>query len=60
MEWMTNKFFIRLFLWLIIVTIIMKLCGIDYISDALVLGMMGYVIRLIGLNNVEKKWKAKS
>jgi len=60
MEWMTNKFFIRLFLWLIIVTIIMKLCGIDYISDALVLGMMGYVIGLIGLNNVEKKWKAKS
>ena len=57
MEWMTNKFFIRLFLWLIIVTIILKLCGIDYISDALVLGMMGYVIGLIGLNNVEKKWK---
>jgi len=59
MEWMTNKFFIRLFLWLIIVTIILKLCGIDYISDALVLGMMGYVIGLIGLNNVEKKWKTK-
>ena len=59
MEWMTNKFFIRLFLWLIIVTIILKLCGIDYISDALVLGMMGYIIGLIGLNNVEKKWKTK-
>jgi len=59
MEWMSNKFFIRLFLWLIIVTIIMKLCGIDYISDALVLGMMGYIIGLIGLNNVEKKWKTK-
>jgi len=57
MEWMTNKFFIRLFLWLIIVTIVLKLCDIDYISDALVLGMMGYVIGLIGLNNVEKKWK---
>ncbi len=57
MEWMSNKFFIRLFLWLIIVTIIMKLCGINYISDALVLGMMGYVIGLIGMNNVEKKWK---
>lgn len=60
MEWMTNKFFIRLFLWLIILTIIIKLCGIDYISDALVLGMMGYVVGLIGLNNVEKKWKTKS
>ena len=59
MEWMTNKFFIRLFLWLIILTIILKLFGIDYISDALVLGMMGYVIGLIGLNNVEKKWKTK-
>ena len=57
MEWMTNKFFIRLFLWLIIVTIVLKLCDIDYISDALVLGMMGYVVGLIGLNNVEKKWK---
>jgi len=57
MEWMTNKFFIRLFLWLIIITIILKLGGIDYISDALVLGMMGYVIGLIGMNNVEKKWK---
>ena len=60
MEWMTNKFFIRLFLWLIIVTIVLKLCDIDYISDALVLGMMGYIIGLIGLNNVEKKWKTKS
>ena len=59
MEWMTNKFFIRLFLWLIIVTVIMKLCGIDYISDALVLGMMGYIVALITCNNVEKKWKAK-
>ena len=42
------------------VTCVMKLCGIEYISDTLVLGLMGYVIGLIGMNNVEKKWKAKS
>jgi uncharacterized membrane protein YfhO len=59
MEWMTNKFFIRFFLWLIIVTIVLKLCGINYISDALVLGMMGYIVALITCNNVEKKWKTK-
>jgi len=38
----------------------MKLCGIEYISDTLVLGLMGYVTGLITLNNVEKKWKTKS
>ena len=59
MDIMKNKYIIRVFILLIMVTCVMKLCGIDYISDALVLGMMGYVIGLIGLNNVEKKWKTK-
>ena len=57
MDIMKNKYIIRVFILLIMVTCVMKLCGIDYISDALVLGMMGYVIGLIGMNNVEKKWK---
>jgi len=60
MDIMKNKYIIRVFILLIMITCVMKLCGIDYISDALVLGMMGYVIGLIGMNNVEKKWKAKS
>ena len=60
MDIMKNKYIIRVFILIIMVTCVMKLCGIDYISDALVLGMMGYVIGLIGMNNVEKKWKAKS
>ena len=57
MDIMKNKYIIRVFILLIMITCVMKLCGIDYISDALVLGMMGYVIGLIGMNNVEKKWK---
>lgn len=57
MDIMKNKYIIRVFILLIMVTCVMKLCGIEYISDALVLGMMGYVIGLIGMNNVEKKWK---
>jgi len=60
MDIMKNKYIIRVFILIIMVTCVMKLCGIEYISDTLVLGLMGYVIGLIGMNNVEKKWKAKS
>ena len=60
MDIMKNKYIIRVFILLIMITCVMKLCGIEYISDTLVLGLMGYVTGLITLNNVEKKWKTKS
>ena len=59
MDIMKNKYIIRVFILLIMITCVMKLCGIEYISDALVLGLMGYVTGLITLNNVEKKWNMR-
>ena len=54
-NWMTTKFWIRLFLTLITTIIILKCIGVEYISDTLVLGSMGFVAGLIGLHNQDKK-----
>ncbi len=51
---MTTKFWIRLFLTLIAVIIILKCIGVEYISDTLVLGAMGFVAGLIALYNNDK------
>lgn len=53
-NWMTTKFWIRLFLTLIAVIIILKCIGVEYISDTLVLGAMGFVAGLIALYNNDK------
>jgi len=54
-NWMTTKFWIRLFLSLIAIIVIQKCLGVSYISDTLVLGSMGFVVGLIGLHNQDKK-----
>jgi hypothetical protein len=57
MEWLSKKFFIRLFLFLIVTTVVMRLWGFAHISDTLVGMMMGHCIGLIGLNAWEKTRK---
>ena len=56
-EWQTKKFWICLFLSLITVTWIMKLKGVDYISDTFALGVMAYISVIIGLKDWAKKNK---
>jgi len=56
-EWQTKKFWICLFLSLIAVTWIMKLKGVDYISDTFALGAMAYISAIIGLKDWAKKNK---
>lgn len=53
-NWMTTKFWIRLFLSLIAIIVIQKCLGVSYISDTLVLGSMGFVAGLIALYNNDK------
>jgi len=49
-DWMNRKFFIRIILLLIIASYILKLWGVIYITDTLLLGMVAHSIGLIGLN----------
>ena len=51
---LSKRFWICLFLFLIVITIVSKLLGFDYISDVYALGMMGQVSILIGLNVLDK------
>ncbi len=53
-NWMNRKFFIRIILLLIIASYVLKLWGVSYITDALLLGMVAHSIALIGLNAWEK------
>lgn len=52
---LTSKFFIRLFLILIAIVVVQKICGVAYISDTMTLGAMGFVAGLIALYNNDKK-----
>jgi hypothetical protein len=54
-EWMSKKFWIRLFLSQISTIIILKILGYEYISDTLVLGVMGFITALLGLYTYNKK-----
>jgi len=49
-NWMNKKFFIRIILLLIIASYLLKLWGVSYITDTLLLGMVTHSIALIGLN----------
>ena len=53
-NWMNRKFFIRIILLLIIASYGLKLWGVSYITDTLLLGMVAHSIALIGLNAWEK------
>lgn len=53
-NWMNRKFFIRIILLLIIASYVLKLWGVSYITDTLLLGMVAHSIALIGLNAWEK------
>jgi cadmium resistance protein CadD (predicted permease) len=50
-----SKNWIRVFLGLIVVIIIQKILGVDYISDELTLGAMGFISVLIGLYTADKR-----
>jgi hypothetical protein len=54
-KWMSKKFWIRLFLTQISTIIILKILGYEYISDTLVLGVMGFITALLGLYTYNKK-----
>ncbi len=54
---LSSKWIIRYNLLLIIISNILKLCGVAYISDAYALGMMGFTAGLIALYNQDKKLK---
>jgi len=56
-EFMSTKFFLRLFLILIAVIVLQKILGVSYISDTMALGAMGFVTSLVGLNKLDKKIK---
>jgi len=51
----SSKWIIRYNLLLIIISNILKLCGVAYISDAYALGMMGFTAGLIALYNNKRK-----
>jgi membrane-anchored glycerophosphoryl diester phosphodiesterase (GDPDase) len=53
-NWMDKKFFIRVILILVIASFTLKLAGISYISDNLLLGLMAQAVGLIGLKSWEK------
>lgn len=52
---LTSKFFIRLFLILIAIITIQKICGVAYITDTMALGAMGFIAGLIALYNQDKR-----
>jgi len=54
-QWMSKKFWIRLFLSQISAIIILKILGYEHISDTLVLGVMGFITALLGLYTYNKK-----
>lgn len=54
-DWMSKKFFIRLFLTLIAIIIIQKITGVSYISDEMTGLAMGFITSIIGLYT----WKTK-
>lgn len=54
-NWMNRKFFIRVILLMVIASYALKLFGVSYISDTLLLGMVTHSIALIGLNAWENK-----
>lgn len=52
---LSSKWIIRYNLVLIIASNVMKLCGVDYISDVYALGMMGFTAGLIALYNNKRR-----
>ena len=52
---LSSKWIIRYNLLLIIISNILKLCGVAYISDTYALGMMGFTAGLIALYNNKRK-----
>lgn len=59
-NWLSTKFFLRLFLILIAIIISLKIAGISYITDTMALGAMGFISTLIGLDKLDKKIKLNS
>ncbi len=55
-SYLTSKFFIRLFLLLIAIVLVQKICGVAHISDTLCIGLMGFVAGIIALYN-QDKWR---
>lgn len=54
---LSKKFWIRLFLFLISIIIVQKICGVSYISDSMTLGAMGFITALIGLYRYGKNYE---
>lgn len=53
-EWISKKFWLRLYLFLIAVITVQKIAGVSYITDTMALGAMGFVAGLIGIYNARK------
>ena len=52
---LSTKNWIRLFLTLIVIIVILKICGAGWISDTFALGAMGFISALITLHTTDKK-----
>lgn len=64
-NWMSKKFWLRLFLFQIAIIISLKIAGVSYMSDTMTMGAMGFISALIGLYTVKdikgnKKFRGKS
>lgn len=53
-KWMSKKFWIRLYLTLIAIIIVLKIFGAEHISETLVLGTMGFISALLGFYTYNK------
>jgi len=54
-QWMSKRFWIRVFLFQIFCVVSLKLFGISYMTDTFVLGAMGFIATIIGLSTMDKK-----
>lgn len=52
-------FWASLFSFLIVFCLILKMCGVHYMSDELILGLMGFVTAILGLYNFHSHAKMK-
>lgn len=48
-QWMNTRFFLKAFLFSILIMIWQRILGVEYITETLVLGLMGTVTALIGI-----------
>ena len=59
-QWMNTRFFLKAFLFSILIMVWQRIMGVEHITETLVLGLMGTVTALIGVKKgFEYKMKDK-